>query len=193
MTNFGVYPYAASREVRAQLKVLIADITLTNIGSFEAIPIPAGFDSLEIVANLRSTAAVTGDVVFMIANGDATATNYSNQSISGTGTTVATARADTPRIGVVVGASATAGEFSPIVITMPGTTSTGAKRNAVTLNSERRDATTQVLRAETWNWESTEPITSITLRTDNHPTDLFVAGGRVQVFGLGTFAVALAR
>lgn len=66
-------------------------------------------------------------------------------------------------------------------------------KNAFSLGGERQSATVQLVRLFNWQWESTGPITNVTFRTDGHPTDLLAAGSRVQVFGLGTFAVALAR
>jgi hypothetical protein len=61
------------------------------------------------------------------------------------------------------------------------------------MGGERGSATSQSSRFMSWQWESTEPIRSLTFRTDTHPTDLLAVGSRLQVFGLGTFAVALAR
>lgn len=191
--NFGVYAPNSGRVVNAQLKVLIADITLTSSGSFEQIPIPAGFDHLEIVATLRGTVSATADQVHLIYNGDTTAANYSSQNLDATGTTVSTVRADTPRIGTTTGSTSTAGDFVSMVISLPQATASSVRRTTMGINVHRRDATTQYVNIVSHNWESTEPVTSITIRTDNHATDLFAAGSRVQVFGLGTFAVALAR
>lgn len=193
MSNFGVYPPNSGRTVRAQLKVLIADITLTNPGSFEAIPIPAGFDSLQIVASLRSTAATTSDGARFYVNGDTTDANYSTQHLQGTGTTATTVRSDNSFPGNMPGSSSTANDFGLITIDMPFHADTGRRRTFTTFASMRQDATNQIVRIFSINWESTEPITNVTIRTDNHATDLFAAGSRVQVFGLGTFAVALAR
>ena len=193
MTNYGVYPPNSGREVRAQLKVLIADITLTNTGSFEMIPIPAGYDHLEIVAVVRGTVAATSDSFWLLLNGDTTAANYSVQSTVGTGATNSTARSDTPTIFSAPAASSTADDYGSCIGQLTDIVLPGKRRSGIFMSSERRDATTQLTRQIAYNWESTEPVTNITIRTDNHPTDLATAGSRVQVFGIGTFSVALAR
>jgi hypothetical protein len=193
MTNFGVYAPNSGRVINAQLKVLIADITLTNSSSFEAIPIPGGFDHLRVEVNLRSAAAVDLDGVRLFYNGDATEANYSAQNLEVTATSVVTARSDTGRFGSSTGASSTSGDFWPTIIDIPMYCQAGYRRSSIATGAGRRGATSQQINVFAHNWESTEPITAITIRTDNHPTDLFVAGSRLQVFGLGTFAVALVR
>lgn len=190
--NFGVYAPNSGRVVNAQLKVLIADITLTNPGSFEAIPIPAGIDSIEIVASLRSTVAATSDSVYLYLNGDTTNGNYSAQTLSATGTSVTTTRGDVPLLWTCSAASSTSGDFGPGSATLINSSMAGIRRGGFGLALQRLDATNQIVRLTSYNWESTEPITNVTIRTDNHATDLFAAGSSIQVFGLDTFAVALA-
>ena len=191
--NFGVYAPNSGRVVNAQLKVLIADITLTNPGSFESIPIPAGFDHLEIYTALRSTVSAVADGVYILFNGDATAANYRYQYIEGAGASSASGQGDTPIFIGATGATSTANDFSQAVGYINYITDPGKRRNGTAIGGQRRDATNSRTGSYFFNWESTEPIRSITIRTDNHATDLFAAGSRVQVFGLGTFAVALAR
>jgi len=191
--NYGVYAPGSGRVVNAQLKVLVADITLTNNGSFESIPIPTGFDSLEILWALRSTVSATSDVGRIWFNGDTTDANYSNQYVNGLFTTVVTARGDNAQLRELTGSTSTAGDYGVAHMLIPFHQQPGVRRNILSLYADRRDATSHEVSIQAFNWESTEPITSITIRTDNHPTDLLVAGSRVQVFGLGTFAVALAR
>lgn len=191
--NYGVYAPNSGRVVNAQLKVLIADITLTNSGSFEAIPIPGGFDSLEILASLRSSEATTADAGRMFFNGDTTEANYRCQYWNATGTTVTTGAIDLAFFGEIPGASSISGYFSTSVTVVLNSTALGKFRGRYSISHIRQDATVGRDQMVGCYWESTEPITSVTIRTDNHATDLFVAGSCVQVFGLGTFAVALAR
>lgn len=191
--NYGVYAPNSGRVVNAQLKVLIADITLTNPGSFEMIPIPAGFDHLEVYTALRSTASVVADGVYLLFNRDATLANYRSQYMEGAGASAVAAQADTPLFVAATGATSTAGQYSQAVGYLNYIAQPALTRNGTVIGGQRRDATNSRTGSYFYNWESTEPITSITLRTDNHPTDLFAAGSRVQVFGLGVFAVALAR
>jgi hypothetical protein len=191
--NFGLYPPNSGRVVEAQLKVLIADITLTNSGSFEAIPIPAGFDHLEIEAALRSTLSGTADVVYLTFNGDNTAANYASERLSSGNASLSGSRADTPAIAICCGNTATSGDYGTLLATCSYISQPLRRRESRSFSAHRRAAADNNVDLFEHNWESTEPITSVTIRTDNHATDLFTAGSRVQVFGVGTFAVALAR
>lgn len=191
--NYGLYPPNSGRVINAQLKVLIADITLTNTGSFEAIPIPGGFDHLELRAALRSTASAIDDDTRLYFNANTTDSNYSVQVLLASGASTASARADTGRAFYVPGSTSTAGLYGTCYAMIAWHAQPGLTRTSRLYTALRNDATNQAIFDLSHNWESTEPITSITLRTDNHPTDLFAAGSRVQIFGLGTFAVALAR
>lgn len=190
--NYGLYAPNSGRVVNAQLKVLIADITLTNNGSFEMIPIPAGITSLEITGVFRSTQSAAAANLFMYCNGDYTETNYSNQLLNAFSTTVSTSRSDVAGINVITAGTSAANDFTPVTIWLPFADRIGLK-NANALGGERQSGTTHVIRIVNWQWESTEPVRNLTFRTDSHPTNLFAAGSRLQLFGLGTFAVALAR
>lgn len=191
--NFGVYGPNSGRVVNAQLKVLIADITLTNSGSFESIPIPAGFDSLEVTASVRSTASGTNDATRLFYNGDYTESNYRGQYWNASGSSVGTGAGDWAFAFECTAASSIAGYFSTSHVFIPNHQRAGVYRGRYSTSHIREDATVGRNQITGNYWESTEPITSITVRTDNHPTDLFASGSRLQVFGLGTFAIALAR
>lgn len=191
--NFGVYAPNSGRVVNAQLKVLIADITLTNTGSFEMIPIPAGFDHLEIKCFLRSAATGTLDAVRIFYNGDTLESNYRTQYWNATGASTTTGALDWSFSFEVPAASSIANYFGNAISYVQDIARAGIIRGRYCVSQIRENATVSRNQITGTVWESTEPITSITIRTDNHPTDLFTVGSRVQVFGLGTFAVALAR
>lgn len=193
MSNFGVYPPSSGREVRAQLKVLIADITLTNIGSFEAIPIPAGFDHIILEGYLRSTKANVVDVASVFINRDFTTTNYRTQILEAASSVTTSANTNDTRFMAVPAANSPANEYG-YGYQQWSFINSSAVKSAYALGYQRRSTGTSVaLIGLGTNSTITEPITAITVRTPNHPTDLFVTGSRLQIFGLGTFAVALAR
>ncbi len=191
--NYGLYAPNSGRVVNAQLKVLIADITLTNVGSFEAIPIPAGFDHIILEGYLRSTTASTVDVASVFINRDFTATNYRTQILEGANSVTTSANTNDNRFMAVPAANSPANEYGYGYQQWSFINSSAVKA-AYAFGYQRRGTGNSVALVGLGTTSTiTEPITAITVRTDNHPTDLFVAGSRLQVFGLGTFAVALAR
>lgn len=191
--NFGVYGPNSGRIVNAQLKVLIADITLTNSASFERLPIPPGYDHLEIIGLLKETGADTVRGINLYYNGDTTDSNYRTQQGIFNSTSASAGQADGARNGVATGTSAGSTDYAMVVWSIPNASSTKTTKTGFSTSIDRRSGTDISIRIEGANWESTEPIREITLRTDNHPTTLFTAGSRLQIYGLGTFAVALAR
>lgn len=196
MTNFGLYPSGSGRVVNAELKVLIADITLTNPDSFESIPIPAGFTHLELVAQLRGVAAGTEDVAYLFFNNDTTVANYHWQQFGmQNGTSSVANEGATPILTVVPAAGSPAGFFGDVRCSIPNCAGSQQK-SAYGLQMAYEATDNITIRNHSIAWDvagGIAAITALTVRTNNHPTDLFTAGSRVQVFGLGVFAVALAR
>jgi hypothetical protein len=172
-----------------EVRELIYDETLASSDSFEDIAIPAGYDHLEIVYQLRSTASTIAQEGRLYFNGDATDANYSSEYSVGVNSTPAALQQDSPALRTLTGASSTSGDFGIGHITVPFASQSGIRRTSVATFAERRDATNYEAGVYSINWENTAAITSVTLRTDNHSTDLFAAGSRVQIFGVKTSSV----
>lgn len=173
--------------VLAEVKAVIYDQTLTSNGAFD-ITIPAGFDHIEVYALLRSTNAGSRDNVYVFFNSDTTVTNYRSQQILGDSGTSQFGAFNLPFIGIVSAASDVAGEYYSIEAKLPEYT--GSKRKNILARVGGLQTTSAVQAGIiNVNWASTAAVTSIQLRTDNHPTDVFAVGSRVQVFGVGQRAV----
>jgi hypothetical protein len=59
-----------------------------------------------------------------------------------------------------------------------------ATKNVTAFNGGRLTATQLSPNFQSINWENRAQIHRIAIRTDNHPTDLFVAGSRVRIIGI---------
>lgn len=140
-----------------------------------------------MLLDARSTATGTGDVIYLLYGTgggalDATAANYGTQQMGGGGATVTAAREDTPRIGNVAAASSPANTKTNLSFRVfnPGGSS---YKTALTSQGYRQDATNHAIRLVAHEWENTGVIDRIGVRTDNHPTDTFVAGSRLVIIG----------
>lgn len=193
--NYGLFSFPSGHVVQSQMRVLIADITITANDVFD-IPIPRGFDHLQVDMMLRSSETATAVWAYVYLNGDKTATNYTGQYLSVSATSVSGSRYDSPNLGTGTGASATAGMFSYCSLFFPFVSSDSNYKHMRSIGGEDASlnvASGEVMRLNLNTWESTDPITRIQIEPISYPTYTWVTGSRVQVFGIGTFPVALAR
>lgn len=162
----------------------ISNTTLAADGRFD-ITLDPIYNSLQIVASLRSAVAAVADNIYLLFNNDSTATNY--RRTSGRGSAAATplpiSESDIPLIGTAVGNTAVADTFTPLHVFIPGAILAQTK-NAIAFSADRQTATLQVMTLVDLNWENTAAIIRIQLQTDNHDTDLLLTGSNLQLYGL---------
>lgn len=163
--------------------------TVANADLISGAGVYADYDWLEIRAyKLRSTAAVTGDTIYLRAGTggtlDTTAANYSWQTIGGDNATTVVGRGDNPSIALCPGSGAgtLADSITDLKIELYAPASNKWK-TAQSLYWRRIGATNSGIRYLGWDWENTAVIDILSLTTDNPGTDLFVAGARLQIIG----------
>lgn len=166
---------------------VLYNVTLGANGSFDTNDVwpsglPSGYSRFEIGTQLRSTAAGTSDFGVIYFNGDTTIANYHRQIIEGSGSTIVSNYMDATGFGAVTAAGSQADDFGFNQIWIPGPQSNKAKQYHV-FNGVQESATAARASIMAAHWENTAAINRIQIRTDNHPTDLFVAGSQVILIG----------
>jgi len=152
--------------------------------------VPAGYEDLEIHAVLRSTRpAVSEDTISMRVNGDSVLANYRYQRGLFSSSATGAQAADNDLVGSTPGATASAGEFSELIIEAKNYLGSQPKKFfARDLN--RLTGVIQVTSISALWWESTNTITSLELRatTGNN----FVTGSTATLYGYRTTTVITA-
>lgn len=126
--------------------------------------------------------------VYMFANNDTTQTNYSNQYVNATSTTVSGARADTAGIGSAVTGAVT----FPSIITfiIPLFRETNFQKSAKSSVARRDGASTQAVTEISWSWENTAAITRLIFRTATDTS--FESGSQLFLWTDGDISVGAA-
>lgn len=155
--------------------------------------IPSGYEWIEVlVDNLKSAAtAAVNDGTRLFFNGDTTAANYRRQaSAAANGAAVVTVGDDSFLDNVPASnASTLANNFASLRIYIPHYADTSQHKKAIATTIARWGASAQEVGHFGIFWENTAAITDVAIRTDNDPTDVFVAGARIQVIGYKAEAV----
>lgn len=171
---------------------VLYDVTLGASGAFDTndvwpTGIPRGYERFEIECGLRSTAAGL-DQILLFLNGDTTNSNYRDHVVNhDTGTFIQ--QGDSTRVGYAQGSDSPADGMGKLFVTILGPQTISSHKHIFCRHSNRQSATTSHNGAFGLNWESTAAITRIQLRTDNHPTDLFVAGSSMKLIGYRALTV----
>lgn len=138
-------------------------------------------------AMLRSAlAAVTNDIPYMLFNGDTTAANY---RFSANAVTEAAANVplggNTPRLASMTGAGSPTGEFAFVEFEIPNFLSTTFVKKVFYKMSFyfAAGASFQSMFGG-MHWNSAVAITSLQIRTDNHPTDTLHASSNLTLLGV---------
>ena len=185
--NEGIFPgFSAGRPVELYLPEIIHEETLQANGAFDIRDIPCIYDRFEIECRLRSSVSATIDVAFIFFNGDITVANYAHERFGATDSGISGARADTPQFAEATGSTSPADSFQSGVIHISGPKD-NKNKTALTYGGNRRTSTSGRIDGSLVEWENTAPITRIQIRTDNHPTDLFVKGSMVRLIGWRRF------
>lgn len=140
-------------------------------------------EDLEIVIEHRGTANVARDGTMLFFNGDTALANYQVQATNNTSNTAMGAGyADQPIMAGTSGLTAPAGYYDTTRIYIAGY-SRNDRSKIADITSVYRFAASNSHKVDrrSIHWESNAPITSLVMRTDNHPTDLFAAGTRMTV------------
>lgn len=174
-----------TKTVNAEL--LLNNTELSSSGAFDIdlSTITDGLNCvhLRIYALLRSSATTNNDVVYLFLNNDTTITNYYRQRYLGVSNNPVSDFVNTPQIAVVNGNMAETNNFSFVNITIFDYRNT-TKEKIIEIEFGQYESTT-VGRAGTTllQWQNTASINRVQIRTDNHPTDLFVMGSEIWVYG----------
>lgn len=171
---------------------VLYDVTLGSSGAFDTNDVwpaglPTGYERFEIDCCLRSTVSATFDAEYLLFNGDTTVTNYRSVAVFGSGSTAGQDATDAPVMGNPTGATSPANSFENTNILINNPNGTTRNKNAVAKSSGQWTSGTGsnsfVSQVRTMTWKSTAAIIRIQLRTDNHPTDLLVAGSSMRLIG----------
>ncbi|WP_167792507.1 hypothetical protein, partial [Candidatus Macondimonas diazotrophica] len=183
---------AAAVEIHA--RELLYEKTLTANGVFDTDEwwpggtLPNNYDSFEIEAQLRSTVSASDDKGAFLLNGDAVNGNYRYARHYG-GSSVSGSASDTPEAFGIVGSTALSNVFAMVFSRCLSPGSPSKEKMFITESFERRDSSTIYLFGYGTHWESTAAITRIQVVTDNNPTDQFVSGSSLKLYGLKTMTV----
>lgn len=165
--------------------------TLGSNGAFDVSSISGSYDFLVLKLFLRGSDTATSDNVYIFFNNDTTLTNYRYQRVSGASTSAAAATGDIPFIGVASAAASPSNYFGIFEVIIPAYAGS-TEKILQSVASDRLDASNSITGVWTVSWESTSAINRIMVRTDNHATDLFVAGSRLQILGYKTTSLVTA-
>ncbi len=180
--------------VEMQVKELLYQKTLSANGSFDTNEwwpsgtLPSSYDSYEFTGELRSSVSAASDVAYVFINGDTTLTNY-RMAFNYAGSTTGGAANNNPSLCEPVAATGIADTYTTCSgeVIAPGNTT---KTKTILNKSYRRyDANGNWVGLYGVNWESTAAINRIQIVTDNDPTDQFVSGSNLSIYGLKTMTV----
>ena len=160
------------------------DNTLLAVGRFDVTGIPPGYSRIELtLSNARSDVAANIDNIFMLFNGDTTATNYRYTRHQATSATHATASVDSPEIGIVAGSSTTSTYVANTTINILNYTSADHKMSEGRTVMRRSDGGHETAIEDFAHaWESTAVVNQITLQPDGYAADEFEADTKLQIW-----------
>ncbi len=168
--------------------ISLYDQTLGSNGAFDvdlsAIADGVNCTHLELVAMLRSTGTGTSDGVYLLHNNDSGA-NYRYALLYNNLATPGAVQGSIPIAGYSTASGNPPNYFSALRIFIPFYQAASYRRLSEITNSIAYDlpATSMVRLDNMHFWSGGNPINRIQLRTDNHPTDVFAAGSRLQIIG----------
>jgi hypothetical protein len=179
--------------VMATSTIFGADIlyeeTLSEVGSFDAVTIPAGYSTIQIDAFGRTNNDATYDVFVLALNEDTTDSNYEHWChISGDAHTIDTI--DNVRvIGIMAGATGQTPTqyYSPLTALIHQPNNTSAYKVAIAQSNERQTTGGNVYRHRIDNliWKNTASITKIHIGS----LGSFLAGSYLRILGLKAMEV----
>jgi len=133
-----------------------------------------------LIASLRTDKAAISDTVSLLFNNDSAA-NYRNAQHYG-GTVHSTFAAASTRLAQCPGATAVANHFGFLKIFILNYAA-GQIKTARSISGSSNDATDIFAEDYFLRWSDTSAITRIQLQPGNYPTDEFVSGSKLQIWG----------
>jgi len=180
-----VYNGSAWVEINRPAWELIQTITLGANGTFSFQNIPQVYSHLELRGNVRSTNANTVDTQAIRFNNDSGA-NYWAQEISANGAAAyatgnATQSAFLPTANEVDANTAAAGIFTPVVIHIPGYSSSAWQKTLYMLTRQAATAWTGLVSGR---WSGTAAINRIDYYAVNAGSNFLLAGSTLSLYGI---------
>lgn len=178
-------PGEAHLDVAASAYVLLASKTLLVDGPIDFTGLSGAYSDLIIAGKLRALNA-TGVQLRMRLNGDS-GNDYASTLVNFNGTSVATNEENTPQTSMHCGnlnlSGSTAGDWSPVELTIAGYSSTTWQKNVVGTVGQPEVLTTggRTLYQCLCTWNQTAAVNRVTI-FGNTGTD-YVAGSQIKIYG----------
>ncbi len=162
-------------------RVELHDETLGAAGSFDVSSISQDYEHLELALTNAKSDASLRDSLYIFFNNDKTVGNYRFVRHRA-GSAHSAASGDNPQIATVPGSAAGAGRIGHAHIHIFAYTGSNNKQ-AVSFNSLRFTTSEEEIWEHAVEWENASAINRIAIVTNNDPTDEFIAGTRLQIWG----------
>lgn len=168
----------------AMVHELLYSSTLTGTGRFLYSAIPQTYDDLYIKLRVRTSQVTTVDSPYIYFSGDETATNYHSQRTAGSNNSAQAFEYNAPILGTAAGTTSPAGEYSLYEIWIRDYSSTVFRKLAIANYTTEYDAAAMQTGTHGVLWESKNAITSVAIQPDGYPTDGFLSGSYMEVYGV---------
>lgn len=153
------------------------DITLNTIGTWST-----NVKTIEMELLLRGTVSAITDTVYMFFNNDTTITNYRRQSLAASSGVAGVATANDAIIALTSANTSPANSFGTFTVLINNPNSANHIKTAKNNGGSWLDAGNNLRTDSNFLiWDNTSAITRIQIRTDNHPTDLWVANSYMRL------------
>lgn len=174
-------------------EILLANTTLGSSGSFDVdlslLTDGLTCEHLRIVCLLRGSISSLLDAVYLFFNNDTTVTNYYSQRLNATAGSPFASFDNIPSVGFCIGNTGEINNFTPISIFIPDYRNTSKEKISQIGFSQYESTTNARAGVLAHQWQNTTSISRIQIRTDNNPTDLFVSGSEIWVYGEKSLSV----
>lgn len=165
-------------------KILIDSSVLSSAGTFDFSGISNEYDHLYLIGRVRSNVASTIDLAYVYINADTTNTNYHYQQIMGANNTTSGGEGNNPRTIHICGDSSPSGTYTYFEIMIPDyASSTIRKLLHVNFSNENAWGTFQSGQLML-GWNDTAAINRIRIQPDTTPTNEFMAGSYLELYGV---------
>lgn len=168
----------------AMVHELLYSSVLSGTGRFDYGSIPQTYDDLYIKLRIRTSQATTVDSPYIYFSGDETATNYHSQRTAGSNNSAQAFEYNAPILGTAAGTTSPAGEYSLYEIWIRDYASTVFRKLAIADYTTEFDVASMQTGTHGILWESTNAITRVSIQPDGYPTDGFLSGSYIEVYGV---------
>jgi hypothetical protein len=162
---------------------LLHDETLAVDGKFDVQNIPATHDHLFIYLLSRGTVVATTDNLNIILNNDTTAANY-RRAYHQVNNAVHAVGQDDAILGAGVPAGSSPANYFGMCEIRLWYYTVAQNKMYDAISNGRMSTTISLTSIQVGQWENTAAVDRVTIQTDNDPTDLLLAGSRLQIWGI---------